>query len=317
MEELTKAEPRGSKALGAIAVTCAALGVVLATGGYAWKQQRDQLRVEKVQLTGEKQQLSDKLQSLESQSAEANATLDEVQKGLEEIRAKELKVIQSSIQVAQEGQGKSAGRERLQVELQMIRDAVHRNLEKLARLEKTNKANGVRVASLEKLADELKRSLEEKAATVTELEGRVGDLSKTVESQATTLAEREETIHKGETEIAQKTKELNTAYVAVASKNVLKQKGVVERKGAVAGLGGRWIETGKFDPEVFHEIDVTKDMEVEIPAPKGKVQVVTAQPKESYEIVDGGPNSKSSKLAVKDPSAFWKGDRYLVVMIPD
>ena len=58
-------------------------------------------------------------------------------------------------------------------------------------------------------------------------------------------------------------------------------------------------------------------MEVSIPAPAGKVQVVTGQPKESYVIVDGGPNSKSSILAVKDPSAFWKGDRYLVVMIPN
>jgi len=48
-----------------------------------------------------------------------------------------------------------------------------------------------------------------------------------------------------------------------------------------------------------------------------KVRVVTGQPKKSYEIVDGGPDSKSSKLAVKDPSAFWKGDKYLVVMIPD
>ena len=47
----------------------------------------------------------------------------------------------------------------------------------------------------------------------------------------------------------------------------------------------------------------------------GKVRVVTAQPKESYEIVDGGPTA--SRLAVKDPAAFWKGDRYLVVMIPD
>ncbi len=295
-------------------VVASAVGVMLATGGCAYKE-RDQLRAEKVQLTAEKQKLSDQLQSIQSQSADANATLDEVQKSLEEIRAKELKVIQSSIRVAQEGQGKTAGRERLEAELQMIRDAVHKNLAKLARLEKANKASGIRVASLEKLGEELKKSLEEKAATVAELERRVGDLSKTVQTQATSIAEKEETIHKGETEVAQKTKELNTAYVAVASKNVLQKKGVVEKRGSIAGLGGRWIETGKFDPEVFREIDVTKEMEVAIPAPASKVQVVTAQPKESYEIVDGGPTG--SRLAVKDPSAFWKGDRYLVVMIPN
>jgi chromosome segregation ATPase len=313
MEEMTK-KPHGSNGIRAIAVA-GTLGVVLATGGWAWKQERDQHRAEKVQLTGEKQKLADQLQSLESQSAEANATLEEVQKGLEDIRAKELKVIQSSIRVAQEGKGSSERRDRLAAEIQIVRDAVRQNLQKLARLEKANKLSGVKIASLERLAEELKRSLEEKATTVAALESRIGDLSKTVESQKTSLAEKEETIHKGETEVAQKTKELHTAYVAVASKNVLKEKGVVEKRGSIAGLGGRWIETGKFDPEVFREIDVTQELEVPIPAPAGKVRVVTAQPKESYEIVDGGPTS--SRLAVKDPAAFWKGDRYLVVMFPD
>jgi hypothetical protein len=312
MKEL-RTKPRASKGIGAI-VAASALGITLAAGGCASKQERDQLRAEKQQLTDDKQKIADKLQSTQSESAEAIATLDEVQKGLEDIRAKELKVVQSSIRVAQEGSAAGARRDRLQAEIQMVRDAVHKNLQKLAHLEKVNKANGVQMASLAKLADELKRSLEEKATMVTDLESRVGDLSKTVETQAASIAEKDATIHEGETQIAQKTKELNTAYVAVASKNTLKQKGVVEKRGSVAGLGGRWIETGKFDPEVFHEIDVTKEMEVSIPAPAGKVQVVTSQPKESYEIVDGGPNSKSSKLTVKDPSLFWKGDRYLVVM---
>jgi len=312
MDQLMKR--RGSSRIREIGVTVA-LGVLLATGGCAWKQERDQLRAEKVKLTDEKQKLADMVFSLQSQSDEANATLNEVQRGLEDIRAKELKVIRTSISVAREG--KAAGRDRLEAELQTIREAVHRNLEKLARLEKANKERGLKVASLEKLADELKRSLEEKAATVAELEKRVGDLSKTVESQASSLAEKDEAIHRGETDIAQKTKELHTAYVAVASKDVLKDKGLVEKKGSILGLGGRWIETGRFDPQVFREIDVTQELEVPIPAPASKVRVVTGQPKESYEIVDGGPDSKSSKLAVKDPSAFWKGDKYLVVMIPD
>jgi len=309
-------KPRRSNGIRTI-VVASALGVVLGTGGCAWKSERDKLRVEKQQLTSENQKLAENLHSLKSESSEANATLEEVQKGLEDIRARELKAIQSSIRVAQEGKSAGGRRDQLQAEIQTIREAVHKNLEKLARLERTNKKNGVKMASLEKLAEELKRSLEEKATMVTELESRVGDLSKTVQSQATSIAAKDSTIHENETQIAQKTKELNTAYVAVASTKVLREKGVVEKKGSVAGLGGRWIETGKFDPEVFREIDVTKEMEVTIPAPASKVRIVTAQPKESYEIVDGGPDSKSSKLAVKDPAAFWKGDRYLVVMIPD
>lgn len=290
-----------------------ALGVALAAGGCT--QERDKLRVEKARLTQENQKLADTLKSIESESAEANATLDEVQKGLESIRAQELKVIQASLEVAQEGKNAGNRRERLGAELTTIREAVRQNLAKLAKLQKSNAQNGAMVASLEKLADELKRSLQDKDATLAELGKKVGELSETVESQKTTLAEKDVTIHEGETKMAQQTKEINTAFVAVASKDTLKKKGVVERRGDILGVGGRWIETGRFDPEVFREVDVTKDLEVSIPAPAGKVRVVTAQPKESYTIVDGGPNSKSSRLEVKDPAAFWKGDRYLVVMM--
>lgn len=297
----------------ALVVVVVAAGVV----GVAWKQKQDDFSAQVQQLTGENQKLSESLQSLRSASDEANATLEDVAKGLEEIRAKELKAIQSSIKVAREGDAAAGRRGQLQAEIQAIRDAIQKNLQKLAHLEKTNRASGVKLAALQSLADELKRSLEEKATTIAALESRVGELSKTVETQATGLAEKDATIHEREARIAEKTKEANTAYVAVASKSLLKESGVVEKTGAILGVGGRWVETGKFDPAVFREIDVTKETEVFIPAPARKVRVVTEQPKESYEIVDGSPDSKSSKLSVKDPAAFWKGDRYLVVMIPE
>ena len=287
------------------------LGAALLAGGCASKSERDRLQAEQQRLTAENEKLSMSLESLKAESAEANATLADVQKGLEDIRAKELTAIRSSLRVAEEG--KSSGRrDQLQAEIATIREAIHQNLVKLARLQKTNQESGVRLASVEKLADELKRSLEEKEATVAELEKRVGDLSNTVKEQAASLEEKDATIHEGETRIAETTKELHTAFIAVASKKDLRKSGVVERRGDILGVGGRWIETGKFDPAMFREVDVTKDLSVDIPAPAKNVRVVTSQPKASYQIVSGGP--KASKLEVKDPAAFWKGDRYLVVM---
>ncbi len=314
--EIVNANPGRTRRVGAI-VAAVALGAALATGGCGWKEEREKLNAEKQQLADENQKLAESLQSMRTESAEASAILDDVQKGLEEIRAKELKAIQTSLRVAEEGKGTPGRREQLEAEIQTIRDAVRKNLQKLAKLEKTNHESGMKVASLEKLTEELRRSLEEKATTLAELEKKVGDLSTTVASQETTINERNAAIREGETRLAQQTKENHTAYVAVASKKILREKGVVARKGSVLGVGGQWIETGKFDPDVFREIDVTKETEVSIPAPASKVRVVTYQPKESYRIVDGGKDSKSSKLEVKDPAAFWKGDRYLVVMIPD
>ncbi len=297
-----------------VLLLAAALGAGLAAGGCASKSERDKLAAEKQQLSEENRKLSDSLESLRSESAEASATLAEVQQGLEDIRAKELAAVRSSLQVAEEGKASGGRRDQLQAEIRTIRAAIQKNLQKLAKLERTNKESGVKLASLQSLADELRKSLQEKDAMVAELQTKVGELASTVKAQAATIEQHETTIHEGEQKIAQTTKELHTAYVAVASKAALRKSGVVERRGDVLGLGGRWIETGKFDPEVFREVDVTKDLEVEIPAPAKKVRVVTAQPKESYQIVDGGPNSRTSRLEVKDPAAFWKGDRYLVVM---
>lgn len=307
------AMPRLSKKLSA-SLLAAALGAGLAAGGCASRSERDRLAAEKQQLTEENRKLSESLESLRSESTEASTTLAEVQKGLEEIRAKELAAVRSSLQVAEEGKASGGRRDQLQAEIGMIRAAIRKNLQKLAKLERTNKESGVKLASMQGLADELKKSLQEKDAMVAELQTKVGELSSTVKTQAATIEQHEATIHEGEQKITQTTKELHTAYVAVASKAALKKSGVVERRGDVLGVGGRWIETGKFDPEVFKEVDVTRDLEVEIPAPAMKVRVVTAQPKESYQIVSAGPDSKTSKLEVKDPAAFWKGDRYLVVM---
>ncbi len=295
--------PGGILRLAAIGAVAAAL----ASGGCASKSEHERALAENKRLMSENEKLSENVESMKAASSEANATLADVQKGLEDIRAKELTAIRSSLRVAEEGNPSGTRRDQLQAEIATIRTAVHENLQKLARLQKTNRQNGVRLASVEKLADELKRSLEEKDAMVTELQTRIGDLSKTVKEQASSLEEKEAAIHEGETRIAKTTKELNTAYVAVASKDTLRKKGVVERRGDILGVGGRWIETGKFDPDVFREVDVTKDMQVTIPAPAKKVRVVTAQPKASYTIVSGRPEREDLDARGQGPRGVLEG----------
>jgi hypothetical protein len=287
-----------------------AAGAALAVAGCGSKQEHARLVSEKTYLAAEDRRLSDELEARSVETRDLEIALLEVRNGLEEIRGKELAAIRSSIRVAKEGGASKALREELRVEVRTIRDAVHENLAKLARLEAQSEQAHLKTASLEKLTTELRRSLEEKESLAGELEHRVKGLSATVKTQAASLREKDAALREGETLLAKKTREANTAYVAVASKKDLVRKGVVER----AGVGGRWTQTGKFDAEVFRAIDLTKDLEVELPAPAKSIRVVTTQPKESYQIVDAGPDAKTSRLEVRDPAAFWKGDRYLVVM---
>lgn len=287
----------------------------LLLSGCGLKKENEQLKSENQKLGQEKQALESQAAATSVESSEMKSTIDDVERGLEELRIKELKAIKESIEVVQEGKTKSSKRQQLKQELDDIRKAVRENLDKLDKLEKQKKdlskknaALEKRVSVLEALAKSLRAQLEEKDALIVELQQKVLNLSETVATQATTIHEKEGTI---ETQ----TKELNKAYVAIATKKALKDKGLIEKKGSVLGLGGGWLRTGKFDPEIFREIDVTKETEFAIGAAMKKIRVMSDHPKESYELSEPSPGATT--LKVTDPAVFWRGSKYLVVMLPD
>ncbi|HUM01593.1 MAG TPA: hypothetical protein VL084_04865 [Thermoanaerobaculia bacterium] len=294
-----------------IAVGLAAL--LLGLPGCVAKSKFDESQKQNEQLKKEAETLKGEVQSVGAANTEAQATLDEVQKSLEDLRVKELKAVRTSLAIAQEGKA-SGKREELKAEIAEIRKAIQLNLEKLATVTRqkneAEKKAGVlatRVTTLERLVDELKRSLEEKEAMLAELEEKVLQLQKTTEELKTTVAAKE-------AEIVDTQEKLATAYVVVGTKKELEKAGLIEKKGSILGLGGSWKQTGKFDEALFRKIDVRKDTEVTFPAPPDKVRILTQHPKESFELTVQPPNW--TKLKILDATAFWKGSRYLIVLIP-
>ena len=285
-----------------------------------WKKDADKLKVENKNLGEKQQQLESQLLVAGAENTEAQTTLDEVQASLGELRGKEMQLVKNSIEVVQEGKARSTKREKLKDEIATIRQAVKENLDKLAKLEiqkkaaeakakslgKQTAALSSKVTTLERLTGELRASLEEKEKMITELEASVLQLKTTVETQATAIKERETVI---ETQIVA----INKAYVAIATKSEMKKKQLIEKRGSVLGLGGRWLQTGKFDPEIFREIDVTKETEFAIGAPVKKARLLSNHPRDSYELTADG--TKGSRLKVTDAPRFWQGNKYLVVML--
>lgn len=298
------------------------LAAALALGGCGWKKEIEQLKADNQKLSQEKAQLEGQLTSAGVESTEMQATLDEVAKSLEELRAKELQIVKSSIEVVQEGKPRSTQRDELKAEIETIKKAIAENLQKLAKLEQEKKdalakakASGQKVVelegkvtSMERLISEMKASLEEKTTMIAELESKVLGLTQTVEQQTATIAEKN-------TVIEGQTKTINTAHVAIAGQKQLEAAGVIEKKGAFLGMRGSWVQTGKFDTDLFKEIDVTKETEFSIAAPIKKVMVISSHPKGSYELV--AADEKNTTLKITDAAAFWSGEKYLVVKYKD
>lgn len=317
---MTTLETPKGRLLPVLAVAAALAGLLSGTSCSQQGQvdkllsERQRLTEENRTLAAERGKLSEELDATRAADSEMTATLEEVRDGLQEIRTRELRVLQRTFDVAREGQGPAGIRGELRAEVATIRTAIQGNLAKLARLERERKESGRQLAALQKLADELKASLEEKASTIAALQDKVLDLSRQVDVQAGVIREKDGLLEEREGVIADRTKALNTGYVAVAARKVLKEKGVVDKKGSVLGLGGSWQETGKIDPEVFREIDTTREAELTIPAPAKKVTILPGHPEDSYELVASGTGQ--SVLKVTDRDAFWHGSRTLVVMIP-
>jgi chromosome segregation ATPase len=296
-------------------IPVAVLAALLLTS-CAWKKDLDKAQAENKALTEEKARAQKELSAAGAATAEMQGTLDEVQKGLEELRTKELKAIRTSIAVAQEGKSAAAAqRDELKAEIEEIRKAVKANLDKLATLQKSLKASDAKVTSLERLVGELKKQLEEKQATIAALEEKTQELTKTTEELRGTVKEKEEAVQQKEAVIADREAQMATAYVLIASQGALKKAGLVEKKGSVLGLGGNWQRTGQFDETLFKAIDTRKVTTFEVAAAPDKARVLSDHPKDSYTLAATGP--KASTLTVTDAARFWKGSKYLVVMLPD
>jgi len=282
----------------------------------AWKKDLDQVKAENKTLTEEKQRSQRELGAAGAATAEMQSTLDEVQRSLEDLRIKELKAVRTSIAVAQEGKTAAAQkRDELKSEIEEIRNSVKVNLAKLSALQKQKHASDEKATTLERLVNELRRSLEEKEATITALEEKTQVLTKEAEELRGTVKEKEAVVKEKEAVIADRETQMSTAYVLIASQSALKKAGLVEKKGAVMGLGGNWQRTGQFDETLFKQIDTRKETEFAVGAAPNKARVLSDHPKDSYTLAAAGP--KASALTVTDAARFWKGSKYLVIMLPD
>jgi DNA repair exonuclease SbcCD ATPase subunit len=280
------------------------------------KKEIEQLKTENKTLSEEKQRSQRELGAAGAATAEMQATLDEVQRSLEDLRVKELRAVRTSIAVAQEGKTATAQkRDELKAEIEEIRNSVKANLAKLSALQKQNRAFDEKATTLERLVGELRRSLEEKESTIAALEEKAQVLTKEAEELRGTVKEKEAAVKEKEAAIADRETQMSTAYVLIASQSALKKAGLVEKKGSVLGLGGNWQRTGQFDETLFKQIDTRKETEFAVGAAPDKARVLSDHPKDSYTLVGTGP--KASTLTVTDATRFWKGSKYLVVMLPD
>lgn len=265
----------------------------------------------------------EKLEQAEQQSAQLNtelqatlatqdslfALINEISDGMTQIKDMEQIIATPGLN----GDTRS-GRADLRNDMIAIRQALQQRRERLAQLEQKLKESGNKNATLVKTIETLKQQISIQESEIAELNTKltaagvqIASLGAKVDSLSTTVTAVTEERETARREATQLTDELNTCYFAIGTKKELQDNQIIK----TGFLRKTKIMEGDFEKAYFTRAD--KRTLVSIPLHSKKAEVMTNQPKESYEIVDGDQGQKVLKIL--DPARFWELSDFLVIKV--
>jgi Tfp pilus assembly protein FimV len=192
--------------------------------------------------------------------------------------------------------------------ISLLNASLQRNKDRIAKLETRLKRSGIHVASLEKAVAGLKQQVVEKEAQIAALGEQIGVLNTQVAGLQTQVAAGQDTLRQREQALEEQRRQAATIHYIVGTKNELVRAGVVKATGGFLGLGKTMAITSKPDETLYTPLDTDRESVIHTPA--AKAEVLSPQPRASYELqlVDG-----RMELHILDPAEFRKV-KYLVVM---
>lgn len=266
---------------------------------------QDDPEVIKAQPVGDAELLS-KIEQLELDNQlkdsvinESLAFFNEIKSNLEaiNIRKDQIRVLSDNPELT------SDDKEWILEEIRHINFLREENDSKVRQLHNQLKKNGLKIAELELMIDNLVKEIQWKDEQISLLQDELDDLDK--EYSALFDAYQIQSL-----EMRQLTKEMNRVYYAYGTVEELKSNGVIDYKNGFIGLGKKTTLKQDFNDEYFTTVDASETSTLKI---VGKnIRLITDHPSSSYGLVDQG---NQTLIKIKDPSEFWKVSNYLVVVV--
>ncbi len=294
--------------LATIIVASFILIVSIVGGVYVFNQKEAEIAA----LTMEKNSISQLAEQKDSVMNDMEGSFFEIENNLKLIKEK-----RNQISMVQSEGGKNR-KQAIIDDINLLDNLVEENHKKIAELEQKLKKSGLNLKSYEKRLQGLNETIEAQNLEIAELKS-------VVESKNITLAERDSKIQnmdlniKDQTDtitykqqvIVEKTNKLNTAHVVLGTFKELKEEGILNREGAILGLGGSKAIQENFDPTHFTELDIRETKTIALNAKK--VNVRSEHPNNSYSLIE--ENGQIAYLEITNPQEFWRISKYAVIEV--
>lgn len=218
------------------------------------------------------------------------------------------------------GQESVSRKEQIRNDMIAIQQSLQERRERLAELEARLAKSTGENSTLKRTISNLKAQIADQTTEIATLTNqlasaniRIEELSSTVTTLNTqvdslnTTANTERELKDAALADAEKaTNELNACYYAVGTTKELKERDILSG----GFLRRTKVMKGDFDMDYFQTAD--KRTLTEIRTHSKKAEVMTSQPKDSYQIVQEGGQMV---IKITDPSKFWQVSNFLVVKV--
>lgn len=236
--------------------------------------------------------------------------INDVAEGMSQIKQME-NILSATGDLSAESQDK---RKQLRNDILIIQQTLQMRRDRLNELEQKLKNSMGNNATLQKSIETLKRQIEEQEVTIETLRSdlatanvRIQKLTANVDSLNAEVASVTAAKNIAEDEAVALTDELNTCYYALGSKKELKEHKLIE----TGFLKKTKIIPQDFEQGYFTRADKRTLLNIDLHSKKANV--LTNQPKDSYEIVDTPNGSKMLKILA--PTRFWNTSNFLIIEI--
>lgn len=252
-------------------------------------------------LQAEKIELEQKLANQELAVSDFTEGMAAIQGSLREITIREDLL---SGTVIDDAEMAKSPKEQIIRDISLVDALIKKNHEKIAALEAKMKGKNGKIFEFEKIVANLKLDLLEKEKSINSLkeslvaiEASYAQLFEEYQAQKMVSGMQDQALHK--------------VWFAYGSKKELEEMNVIAKEGGVLGLGATYTLKDDFNKEYFTEMD---DRELNrIPLNATKVRMVSTHPDSSYELQKSGKTF--TELLITDPTKFWSGSKYLVILV--
>jgi hypothetical protein len=237
------------------------------------------------------------------------SSFNEVERNLDSVAARQ-QVLYLHADKAR-GDVKASQKDRINAQINAINNLMEENRNTITDLKRKLKGSSKLNQKLKETIATLQAQLAQKDSELAALNEKLAALNVQVAQLQTSVDTlTAQNSRRGKT-IEENTATMHTAYYVIGKTKDLQEKGLIDRKGGLLGMGKTSKLSSNFDNSKFTKIDYTQTMS--IPVNCSGVKIITSHPTDSYKMETGEKKDQVKNLVVINPDKFWSASKYLVV----